>query len=219
MKSSKDENDLIYNDIYRRDSEESTLIPKPSHFTSNESILDKNKPKRRFETCWHTYPNIDWDISWYFGIRGAESFHLYLWVMKDLSWTQDWFISGHIFGILAFLWSLFLLYHAYTHRNIKEVCVYIGQMLWLFANLWWMSGELYDFMYPGDNNQLYDHRTVQAGYIMLVALIWLAIYFVIIKHIPSIQPTDEQEAIYNISFLKSRIPFLFKTWRDYENSQ
>mmetsp|Transcript_8978 Transcript_8978/g.8017 ORF Transcript_8978/g.8017 Transcript_8978/m.8017 type:complete len:406 (+) Transcript_8978:12-1229(+) len=166
--------------------------------------------------CWLHYPNVDWDIGWYFTIRGAESLHLYLWVLKDLSWTQDWFVCGHIFGILAVLWSCFLLYRAYEYRNIKEFWTNIGQFLWLFANLWWMSGELHDFSYP-QSEKWYDKRTIEAGYIMETALIWLAIYYLFIKPFHILPPTKESEKMYDDTGLNPRFSFLFATWREYEN--
>jgi len=38
------------------------------------------------QLCWFTKPEIKWEIGWYFGFRGGESMHLYIWVMKDLCW-------------------------------------------------------------------------------------------------------------------------------------
>jgi len=56
-----------------------------------DSNLVKYKEDRssfftRYDVCWKYYPNVAWSIEWYFGIRGAECLHLYLWVIKDLSW-------------------------------------------------------------------------------------------------------------------------------------
>ena len=92
---------------------------------------------QQHEWCWLVGPERgDWDIGWYFTVRGAESLHLYLWVLKDLSWTQDWLVTGYIFGILATLWSAYLIVKAGSYRNWREVWIGIGQFLWLFANLW-----------------------------------------------------------------------------------
>jgi hypothetical protein len=54
---------------------------------------------------------------------------------------------------------------------------------------------------------------------MLAALIWLGIYYVSIKPFNLFPPSAKSEEIYDLPQLKSRIPFLFKTWREYENVQ
>ena len=34
------------------------------------------------------WPDCAWYPFWFFTIRGAECFHIYLWIAKDWSWTQ-----------------------------------------------------------------------------------------------------------------------------------
>mmetsp|Transcript_28467 Transcript_28467/g.75027 ORF Transcript_28467/g.75027 Transcript_28467/m.75027 type:complete len:121 (+) Transcript_28467:91-453(+) len=61
--------------------------------------------------AWFTYPYFKWRPRWYFTtIRGAEWFHVYLWLLKDLSWTQDWNYLGIFSGFAAVFWSLFLMF-------------------------------------------------------------------------------------------------------------
>lgn len=179
-------------------------------------IHNQRQLREESKICWLVDPDIDWNISWYFEIRGAESLHLYLWVLKDLSWVQDWYMAGHIFGILAILWGCFILSHAVHYRNIKEIWTTIGQILWLFANLWWMMGEIHDDNYPSDT-PIYEQRMLDARYIMLATIIWFIIYYSIIKPCKICYPTITSEAIYDNTGLTSRIPLLLRTWREYEN--
>lgn len=49
--------------------------------------IDATKPSG---ICWTNYPDEPWHIGWYFTVRGQESLHVYLWIMKDLSWYVLW---------------------------------------------------------------------------------------------------------------------------------
>lgn len=37
-------------------------------------------------------------------VRGAENFHIYLWIAKDIGWAQDWRDWALVFGSLAVIW-------------------------------------------------------------------------------------------------------------------
>ena len=50
--------------------------------------INSNRMGARWWQC-HV-PEDSFDMSWYLSIRGGEYVHLYLWILKDLSWTQDW---------------------------------------------------------------------------------------------------------------------------------
>lgn len=50
------------------------------------NVNELNKTHELTDICWNYYPSIPWSIDFYFDIRGAECLHLYLWVIKDLSW-------------------------------------------------------------------------------------------------------------------------------------
>ena len=92
-------------------------------------------------------------------IRGAENFHIYLWILKDLSWAQDWRFSAMFFGSFALAWCSVLLYMAAVkHRNVEEVYMLAALTLWLFGNFWWMIGEVGVL---GDD----DTNSVQGGHI------------------------------------------------------
>jgi hypothetical protein len=84
---------------------------------------------------------IPWSPQMYFSVRGAENFHIYLWIMKDLAWTQKWYIVSWIFGISAISWCVVLVYHAFMDRNYNEMYMLVALILWLSANFVWMAGK------------------------------------------------------------------------------
>ena len=43
---------------------------------------------KKKEICWFSFPDLPWTISYYYSTAGQSNFHIYLWLMKDLSWTQ-----------------------------------------------------------------------------------------------------------------------------------
>lgn len=96
------------------------------------------------------YITIPWSPQVYFTVRGAENFHIYLWIAKDLCWTQSWYYPAYFFGSSAMAWCLILLYHAITARCVTEVYMLIPMILWLCANFIWMSGEVFH----GDDDQV-----------------------------------------------------------------
>ena len=85
---------------------------------------------------------VPWSPQMYFSVRGAENFHIYLWILKDLAWTQKWYGMSWTFGILAISWIFVLAYHAFNDRNFNEIYMLIAMVLWLSANFVWMAGEL-----------------------------------------------------------------------------
>lgn len=87
--------------------------------------------------------NIYFDVPWspqiYFTVRGAENFHIYLWIAKDLSWTTDNYNSSLFFGSSALAWCAVLVYHAFSSRDYREMYMLVGLMLWLAGNFVWME--------------------------------------------------------------------------------
>lgn len=89
------------------------------------------------------YITVPWSIEYYFTVRGSENFHIYLWVAKDLAWTQDAYWPSMIFGSMALAWCGVLAFNAIRHRSIDEVYMLIALTMWLAANFVWMAG-IYD---------------------------------------------------------------------------
>ena len=78
----------------------------------------------------------------YFSVRGSENFHIYLWIAKDLSWSQGLYWPSMIFGSAALAWCLVLAYHAISARCVEEVYMLIALVLWLAGNFVWMAGKI-----------------------------------------------------------------------------
>jgi hypothetical protein len=79
-------------------------------------------------------------------------------------------------------------------KNIPEFICAISQILWLFANYSWMIGELHDYYYTSllSPSELWyeDHHTTTQN-IMNAALIWLKLYWLIIKPVGLFIPSKE----------------------------
>ncbi len=167
--------------------------------------------------CWFYPPNEDWDLSYYWTLRGAENFHIYVWALKDLSWMQLWYWPGMIAGAGAVTWSAYLLiFHAMWDGNYWEIIFGIGQFVWLFGNYWWMTGELHDHEYP-DEPLLYNKRTYEAGIMLKCAFVFVGIFTLILKPLGLFKPKVEALNKYDRAGLVPRLKFLFPSWRDYEN--
>jgi hypothetical protein len=86
------------------------------------------------------YITMPWSPQVYFTVRGAENFHIYLWIAKDLSWTRDAYTPAMMFGIASLLWCSVLMFHAVTAKCVTECYMLIVMILWIAANFLWMSG-------------------------------------------------------------------------------
>jgi hypothetical protein len=182
--------------------------------------------------AYRTLPETPWRFSYYLSSRGAEWSHVYIWLAKDLSWTTGDFWTGIIFGGLAVLWSIGLIWEALHLQNWQELYVSISQLLWLFANYVWMWGELHDIRGGNetryDQNQsipdyvpIYDICQEISAYILAGALGICGLYTLVLKPcgwFPSISSSallyyDERPN------LVPRFPLhhLFPSWRSYEN--
>ena len=173
--------------------------------------------------CWLSPPNLLWSPKWYiFTVRGAESAHIYLWVLKDLAWGCDWYYPGFAFAISACIWSLALLVRSAYWRNFKEIWTGTAQLGWLVGNTLWMTGELHDSEFPNDT-PVYDLRMEQGGIVLKASLVWLAVYYLFVKPFgpvlwPWLQPSLESEQEYDDTGLESHYKILgFKTWRELEH--
>ena len=127
------------------------------------SIGDNSTKNEERETdvgiCWFHPPEDALDFEWLFSIRGAENMYLYFWLLKDLSWAQDWYYPAYTFGSLAIAWSFIMVCNAVYDGATNEVFTSTAMFLWLFANFWWMTGDIHDYVldYPNDDyNDWYD---------------------------------------------------------------
>jgi uncharacterized membrane protein YiaA len=166
--------------------------------------------------CWLHWPDEPWSPRWYYSVRGQESMHIYLWIAKDLSWVQAYYYAGMIFGTLSVAWMLYILGQAIHKRSLDEIWTTIAHVLWLVANFVWMIGELHDSKYPNERS-MYNARAGECGFIMMVALIWIGLYYAILKPLKLMNETTSKPEEYDTTGLKCRFSWFFKTWREYEN--
>ena len=111
----------------------------------NKQLEEKNKDEPPNANIIQNLANqfsIPWSPDLYYSIRGAENVHVYLWVLKDLGWSLDNKILGLLFGTLAILWCIMLVFHASERRNTLEMFNILTISLWLFGNFIWMIGNL-----------------------------------------------------------------------------
>jgi hypothetical protein len=165
--------------------------------------------------CWFDPPCEPLTLNYFFSVRGQDGFHVYLWIMKDLSWVQAWYWCGLTFGTLTLIWSAFILWRACSRRSLDEIWTHSAQFMWLFGNFLWMQGELHDSKYPNETS-IYNERADQAGYIFITALVWISIYYLIAKPL-NITSSPEINAAYDTTGFQCRFPALFRSWREYEN--
>jgi len=162
--------------------EESMMLIINKTSNSESSLKIQNKPTKQYICmgAWITIPSTKWTLHHYFTtIRGSENLHIYLWALKDFSWTQDNWVLGMVFGTLALAMSVFLIIQSIRFKNYIEFWHFIAQFLWLFGNFWWMYGELHDYQFP-DLDPIYDTNNVECSWILVSALSWLAVYYLII---------------------------------------
>jgi hypothetical protein len=153
--------------------------------------------------------------SWFFTITGAEYCHVYFWILKDLSWTQELRYVSLFFGTLATLWCVVIFYHAFRTGNKDEVYNTIALFMWIFANYWWMTGEVHDADYP-EEPEIYDQRASESARILECALALLTVYYFAIIPFNLMPSSPEAIAAYDDGIFKSRFSWL-KTFRQYEN--
>ena len=141
--------------------------------------------------------------------RGLDNVHIYMWLLKDLSWTLDSFWMSAIFGSLAIAWSVLLMATAYRSQDWEEMYMLVATVLWLFGNFWWMTAETGVL---GDD----DEHSLQSSYMLDTAVVWLAIFYCVLRPCGIILESPSVTELYLALDLQPRFPSYFKNWRQYE---
>ena len=198
-------------------SEESPL--RQNLLSNNPEVVDDKKRTRPSDRgiCWLYPPTSAFHWDYFLSIRGGENLHLYMWILKDLSWTQEWYYPAWTFGTMALVWAFYLLFHAAHDRATNEIFIRVAVVIWIFGNWWWITGEVHDWNYPDEPKQ-YDIRTIETAYILDAGLCWLGLFYLIVK---PLKLFDADNIVmlkrYDQTGLPARLPFIFSTWREYEN--
>jgi len=80
----------------------------------------------------------------YYCTRGAENFHILLWILKDLFWCLDMQKETVVFGSMALAWCLILFYKALfpaEQRNVVDFYMMVPLLMWLAGLFLWMVGK------------------------------------------------------------------------------
>jgi hypothetical protein len=188
-----------------------------SNFVSHDNVFGNAHEPEAFEDdkgiCWMHMPDEPFGPRFFLSSRGQSTVHIYLWIAKDLTWVQGWYYPGLCIGGLAVALSTWFVLKSAFKRDINETWPHITEMLWLFANYWWMIGELYDYEYP-DRKSIYNKHTHEAGCVMISALSWATLYYLILKPLGWTKSKQDSQSK-NDLFI--RFPAYFKSWDEYEN--
>ena len=80
--------------------------------------------------------------------EGLSYIQLYLWLLKDLSWSMiNWPYPTIIFGGLAVIVTLFICIRSYNSKTWSFFWVDISLLLWLLMNYSWCVGETWRFSF------------------------------------------------------------------------
>lgn len=146
----------------------------------------------------------------FLSVKTVENFHTYLWVLKDLSWTQNWYWTGLIVGSLAMGLSFIVTVGSLHSKEYANAWHNFAQLLWLMSNFIWMTGDFHDTRFP-NSPSVYDERSVVSQYIMMFALAWLGVYYLLLR---PFNLFDERDAPYCRITEKSWISrHIFRNWR------
>ena len=116
----------------------------------------------------------------------SSTIYIYLWIAKDLCWTQSWFYLGIASACAAVLWSVTTLAYHIWRRDFRNSWLHLAEFAWLLANFLWMYGELHDERLPLEK-PLEEHYTRVSGELMEAALCWLLLFYVLLHPLRALQ--------------------------------
>eukprot|EP01040_Poterioochromonas_malhamensis_P012557 gene12557-13746_t len=182
---------------------------------SRDPIIENDEDDVPFSFTWkdfyqrNFYISGAWTWDYYFTVRGAENFHIYLWIAKDLAWASDLYWPAMIFGSLALAWCMVLCYFAFFSGGMEEVYMLIATVLWLSGNFVWMAGEVFD----GDD----DYVVPKTAIMFESAIAWILFYHIFLRPLGLMKTEYNDPTMYFRNGLKCRIPY-FHDWREYEHA-
>jgi hypothetical protein len=74
-------------------------------------------------------------------VKRLENFHVFLWLMKDVSWCNVWVKYGVFIAIPTLLLQVYIAF--ITRKTTTELIHNVAVCFWLCANITWMSGEFF----------------------------------------------------------------------------
>lgn len=143
-----------------------------------------------FGQAWTTLPLFEWTPNFLFTPKGLQYLHIYLWILVDFSWMQGFYYMGDVCGVATVILGGILFIKAVFSRSLENTFLYFTQLLWLSANMYWMSGEVHDIRYQ-EEEPVYEARTIITSYLLIGAFILATIYFFILKMIHCFQKPNK----------------------------
>lgn len=96
-------------------------------------------------------------------LRKIENAHVALWLMKDLSWCQQWIGPGLVMILPTLVIAAVICWK--SRRDREDLIHNVAVLMWICANITWMIGEF--FFHDGTRN--YARVFFYAG---MSVLIW-----------------------------------------------
>lgn len=119
-------------------------------------------------------------------IKRLENFHIFLWLLKDVSWCNTWIACGIAMAVPTLLMQIYISFR--TRERGTELVHNIAVCLWLCANITWMSGE---FFFNGNDDWFDNHMMWLPDIFFFSGVSLLVIFYVLswlMKRIGAIKP-------------------------------
>jgi hypothetical protein len=117
-------------------------------------------------------------LSYYAALPGFEYLSLYLWLLKDFSWSQLWLWSAITWGGLALLLIIALLLKTLHRRRWAQAYVSFGALLWLLGNYVWLVGDVLLLAVAEPHPDPACLAWTRG--LLTTASVWLSLYFLVL---------------------------------------
>ena len=170
---------------------EEVIIGSDSYSAAHEPFLNNDDSARYTYRNWakddkilssskflYTLKSIMSHVIWSL-YEWSDTIYVYLWIAKDLCWTQSWFYPGIVAASATVIWSVITLSYYITRRDFRNSWLHVAEFVWLLANFLWMYGELHDERNPHTKSVIVEYTAV-SGLMMEGAMCWLAVFYLVI---------------------------------------
>ena len=110
-----------------------------------------------------------------------ESYHIYLWIIKDYSWASDSYYLALTFGISTVVWNYLIMILCLIRCDFEGFYMQVATACWLGGNFVWMLGEV---NVPGTNGVVIEgndeSNTLIALYCFIASLTMMVLYFCVL---------------------------------------
>ena len=146
----------------------------------------------------------------FLSVKTMENMHTYIWILKDLSWTQSWYWPGLVVGGIAMALSFVVTVGSVWNKEYADAWHHFAHLLWLVSNYIWMTGDFHDDRYP-DAASVYDGRAEITKGVMIFALAWLGVYYLVLRPLNVFREKTDPYCRITAKSWVSR--YIFLNWR------